>query len=216
MFSDDTADSDWSPSVAEEAPGKQTRKTIGARAAKRGPYKRSINSINIKDKKERKKLQNVEAARRYRDKKKNEQSTIESEESILEKKNKALQEKVSDIESEIKTLKKLMVELGLIKVEWIREPNVFARREYSLNLIALMSILFIEISKVRIRKPTHPINWFLDLDQVTEDHRRYKFQGSIWIVQSFLLWPILVKFSKRNTMARSLFLAKYLVTWKWR
>lgn len=117
MFSDDTADSDWSPSVAEEAPGKQTRKTIGARAAKRGPYKRSINSINIKDKKERKKLQNVEAARRYRDKKKNEQSTIESEESILEKKNKALQEKVSDIESEIKTLKKLMVELGLIKVE---------------------------------------------------------------------------------------------------
>ncbi|TRY68703.1 hypothetical protein TCAL_02459 [Tigriopus californicus] len=116
-FSDDTADSDWSPSTNDEAPGKQVRKTIGARAAKRGPYKRSTHSTNIKDKKERKKLQNVEAARRYRDKKKNEQSTIETEESILEKRNLTLQGKVSDIESEIKTLKKLMVELGLIKVE---------------------------------------------------------------------------------------------------
>jgi hypothetical protein len=82
--------------------------------SKRGPYKRSAYH-NIRDKKERKKCQNVEAARRYRDKKKAEADVVESEESILDGKNKALKSKAAEIENELKTLKKLMVELGLVK-----------------------------------------------------------------------------------------------------
>ena len=75
----------------------------------------SLGALTIKDKKERKKLQNVEAARRYRDKKKAEQSVIDTEEEALAKKNGALKGKVNEIENELKTLKKLMAELGLIK-----------------------------------------------------------------------------------------------------
>lgn len=70
----------------------------------------------IIDKKERKKVQNVEAARRYRDKKKNEQQLLDEEMEELEKKNKILKGKVQEKESELKTLKKLMAELGLIKI----------------------------------------------------------------------------------------------------
>ena len=72
----DSSDSEWVPSPAPaKAQGKKKTpeaSTIAkvapiarGRVQKRGPYKRSTHS-NIKDKKERKKLQNVEAARRYR------------------------------------------------------------------------------------------------------------------------------------------------------
>jgi len=70
----------------------------------------------IKDRKERKKMQNVEAARRYRDKKKAEESKVETEEKQLMKKNLALKETLNGIEGELNTIKKLMTELGLIKL----------------------------------------------------------------------------------------------------
>ena len=57
----------------------------------------------------------MEAARRYRDKKKAEQNVIETEEEGLARKNGELKGKVNEIENELKTLKKLMAELGLIK-----------------------------------------------------------------------------------------------------
>jgi len=76
-----------------------------------------INKIrSVKDRKERKKMQNVEAARRYRDKKKTEESKIESEEKQLMKKNATLKETLNGIEGELNTIKKLMTELGLIKL----------------------------------------------------------------------------------------------------
>ena len=93
---------------------KATAKTAGSIVKKRGPYKRN-GANTIKDKKERKKLQNVEAARRYRDKKKAEQSVIETEEEGLVRVNGELKGKLSEMENEVKTLKKLMAELGLIK-----------------------------------------------------------------------------------------------------
>merc|ERR1719367_1085894 len=65
---------------------------------------------------ERKKMQNVEAARRYRDKKKAEENKVEEEERLLLKKNSELKETLNGIEGELNTIKKLMTELGLIKL----------------------------------------------------------------------------------------------------
>jgi cyclic AMP-dependent transcription factor ATF-4 len=76
-----------------------------------------VNKIKtVKDRKERKKMQNVEAARRYRDKKKAEESKIDTEERLLLKKNSELKETLGGIEGELNTIKKLMTELGLIKL----------------------------------------------------------------------------------------------------
>lgn len=68
------------------------------------------------DRKERKKLQNVEAARRYRDKKKQDEQRQGTEEKQLQTKNDQLKETLSGIEAELTTIKKLMTELGLIKL----------------------------------------------------------------------------------------------------
>jgi len=103
------SDESWSP---ESCPSsgrprrKPTERKGGVRKAK----------STIVDKKERKKHQNVEAARRYRDKKKNEQQLLDEELDELTQKNVDLKSKVSEKENELRTLKKLMIELGLIKV----------------------------------------------------------------------------------------------------
>merc|ERR1712073_70821 len=78
-----------------------------AKANRKAPY--------IKDKKERKKQQNVEAARRYRDKKKSELLNVEGEEQTLADKNKVLKSEVSDLEVKVRTMKQLMAELGILK-----------------------------------------------------------------------------------------------------
>merc|ERR1712141_159925 len=57
----------------------------------------------------------VEAARRYRDKKKAEQNGVEFEEEALVARNKELKSQVSELEAEMKTMKKLMKELGILK-----------------------------------------------------------------------------------------------------
>lgn len=123
VFDQDSSDSDWSPSPVESPKRRGVKRGRPAKAdleipppRSRGPYKKR-GRLDVTDKKERKKLQNVVAARRYRDKKKNEQNTIESEEQQLADKNKALREKLSEMESEFKTLKKLMVELGLVNIK---------------------------------------------------------------------------------------------------
>jgi len=67
------------------------------------------------DRKERKKAQNRTAAFRYREKKKTEQDSAEEELEALEDKNIRLKEKLSEMETEFKYLKKLMVEAGLGK-----------------------------------------------------------------------------------------------------
>merc|ERR1712038_1426808 len=114
------SDSDWSPGPSPvPAPSNKRKKRAAVKntktnGKKRGPYKLSTYH-NIKDKKERKKAQNVEAARRYRDKKKVESDSVFTEEAILAERNKALRSKAAEIENEVKTLKKLMIELGLVK-----------------------------------------------------------------------------------------------------
>lgn len=97
-------DSEWIP---------ETRK--GRPVVKRSTHKKKRSEPYITDKKERKKRQNVEAARRYRDKKKAEQSDVETEESILASRNKILKGEVAELEAELKTMKKLMTELGILK-----------------------------------------------------------------------------------------------------
>merc|ERR1711878_39582 len=127
---DQDSDSDWSPgSSPAPTPSKRKKKaavknsktkcgrvdkiTPKTNGRKRGPYKLSTYH-NIKDKRERKKAQNVEAARRYRDKKKAETDSVFAEETKLAEKNKALRSKAAEIQNEVKTLKKLMIELGLV------------------------------------------------------------------------------------------------------
>lgn len=125
--SNHSSDSEWLPdhdqatnhqskqeASSKKKPGRklQERKTSNASKAisKRITKMRSIN-----DRKERKKWQNVEAARRYRDKKKAEEAQVGAEESALIQKNVELKGKLHGIEGELNTLKKLMKELGLIK-----------------------------------------------------------------------------------------------------
>lgn len=106
VASSESDDSEWSPGP-QVSKGRPPVKRSKAKSGRKTPY--------VTDKKERKKLQNVEAARRYRDKKKAEQSEAEVEEQALVARNKVLKTEVSDLEAEVKTLKKLMVELGLLK-----------------------------------------------------------------------------------------------------
>lgn len=121
---DSASDPEWSPDSPVAATSSKrrskksstsitTKKTQSGRISKR---KSPAKYDGVKDKKERKKLQNVVAARRYRDKKKNELQELEEEEEELKEKNRELQEKLEDMSSELKTLKKLMLELGMVKV----------------------------------------------------------------------------------------------------
>jgi len=102
------SDPDWTPvGSPKTSKGRPTVKRKAKSSRKAAPY--------IKDKKERKKLQNVEAARRYRDKKKSELNDVESEEQTLADKNKGLKSEVADLEVKVRTMKQLMVELGILK-----------------------------------------------------------------------------------------------------
>merc|ERR1711894_602453 len=107
------SDSDWTPDSPKASKGRPPVKRTSMKA------KSSRKNVGctpfIKDKKERKKHQNVEAARRYRDKKKSEQENVESEEQALANKNKGLKSEVSDLEVKVRTMKQLMVELGILK-----------------------------------------------------------------------------------------------------
>lgn len=109
------SDSDWSPE--EEAPKRKPGRKPSARQPLtfQGGRVTKKSYKTIKDKKERKKLQNVEAARRYRDKKKLKELEAENEEQMLIRKNRDLKEQLRDVENEMKTMKRLMVELGIFK-----------------------------------------------------------------------------------------------------
>jgi len=105
----DPIDPDWTPDSPKTTKGRPLVKRTPAKAksSRKAPY--------IKDKKERKKQQNVEAARRYRDKKKSEFINVESVEQTLADKNKDLKSEVSDLEVKVRTMKQLMAELGILK-----------------------------------------------------------------------------------------------------
>merc|ERR1740122_635752 len=90
------SDSDWTPDSPKASKGRPPVKRTSLKA--KSSRKNQVGTPFIKDKKERKKHQNVEAARRYRDKKKSEQENVESEEQTLADKNKGLKSEVSDLE----------------------------------------------------------------------------------------------------------------------
>lgn len=104
-------DSDWSPAVVagNNNISKQQRKK----------YQRKVRSVYPpvnpypREKKERKKAQNRTAAYKYREKKKAEWEKVDMELDELMTKNSLLKKKVSDMELELRCLKKLMMETGL-------------------------------------------------------------------------------------------------------
>merc|ERR1712061_610010 len=102
-------DSEWTPTTSKGRP------LVNRNAAKKSSSNRK-SPYYIKDKKERKNHQNVQAARKYRDKKKEEQNKIENEEQFYATKNNELKSQVAELEAEVKTMKKLMTELGIIKM----------------------------------------------------------------------------------------------------
>jgi len=106
-------DPEWSPSPASLAsPPSQTKPR--KKYARSKPLKAPVGPYPT-DKKERKKAQNRTAAFRYREKMKSQQETVEEELEELEEKNNNLKEKLTEMETEFKYLKKLMIEAGLGK-----------------------------------------------------------------------------------------------------
>merc|ERR1719334_369347 len=104
-------DPEWSPSPAsvssQAGPMRPRKKYARSKPpqAPTGPYPT--------DKKERKKAQNRTAAFRYREKMKRQEDNVEEELEALEDKNSNLREQLSEMETEFKYLKKLMMEAGL-------------------------------------------------------------------------------------------------------
>merc|ERR1719322_781665 len=104
-------DPEWSPSPAsvssQSGPMRPRKKYARSKPpqAPTGPYPT--------DKKERKKAQNRTAAFRYREKMKKQEDSVEEELEALEDKNTNLREQLSEMETEFKYLKKLMMEAGL-------------------------------------------------------------------------------------------------------
>merc|ERR1711915_496703 len=104
---------EWSPSPASvssksgSGPMRPRKKYARSKPpqAPTGPYPT--------DKKERKKAQNRTAAFRYRGKMKRQEDNVEEELEALEDRNSNLREQLSEMETEFKYLKKLMMEAGL-------------------------------------------------------------------------------------------------------
>merc|ERR1712024_148995 len=119
-----TCDSDpeWTPSPAPLSPAQlslisrkpEQTKTRKKYARPKPPSPPCVAPYPV-DKKERKKAQNRTAAFRYREKKKSEQDLAEEELEALADRNSQLKEKLTEMETEFKYLKKLMVEAGLGK-----------------------------------------------------------------------------------------------------
>jgi len=101
---DEDSDPTWSPKSPEVKKRPYFRRSLEAKHKLKGV-----------DKKERKKRQNVEAARRYRDKKKNEQHLVDGELNELVELNTSLKQQVTEKTNELKTLLKIMTDLGMIK-----------------------------------------------------------------------------------------------------
>jgi len=115
--SDDDEDGDpaWQPEHPQKRrPGRKRENRVSLAAPPHGGVSKK-SYRNIKDRKERKKIQNVEAARRYRDKKKQEQVEMEAEEAVERARNMKLRGQLKDIQSEVNTMMKLMKELGMLK-----------------------------------------------------------------------------------------------------
>lgn len=81
--------------------------------AKATPY--DYDQDDVSNKRLRKKMQNKNAATRYREKKRQEKETLQEQEVRLSDKNKELREKVESLQREIKYMKELMNEINKAK-----------------------------------------------------------------------------------------------------
>jgi hypothetical protein len=97
-------DPDYIPSISPEKRSKSSK----ASKSRASPYDKPIEKV---DRKERKRIQNRNAAIRYREKKRAERGTIHSEEDILQDKNKELKTKVEHLSNEINYMKTLLKEV---------------------------------------------------------------------------------------------------------
>merc|ERR1711936_1412834 len=116
------SDTEWTPSPAPLSPAQLSllsRKPEQTKTRKKYARSKPTSPPCVApypvDKKERKKAQNRTAAFRYREKKKSEQDLAEEELEALADRNIRLKEKLTEMETEFKYLKKLMVEAGLGK-----------------------------------------------------------------------------------------------------
>lgn len=101
-------DPDYIPTSSPEKRSKRSCKSSKASKSRASPYDKPIEKM---DRKERKRIQNRNAAIRYREKKRAERGTIHSEEDILQDKNKELKTKVEHLSNEINYMKTLLTEV---------------------------------------------------------------------------------------------------------
>jgi len=108
-------DPDWTPEPTAKSRVGRPRSSASSIATGRPSLtKAKRKHPYATNRKERKKQQNVEAARRYRDRKKGEQNIQETEVELLNHKNNQLKSEVEKLEAEVKTMKRIVGELGLI------------------------------------------------------------------------------------------------------
>ena len=106
-------DPDWAPSPSTAL---HTVSATSTTIRKKYQRTKAPNPPSVKypkEKKERKKAQNRTAAFRYREKKKGELDLVEQEMELLQEKNVGLREHLTEMETETKLLKKLMIQAGL-------------------------------------------------------------------------------------------------------
>lgn len=92
-----------------------SRKTKRESKSRATPY--DVGTPVVGDKKVRKKVQNKNAATRYRVKKRNEKQSLQEQESEMSDKNKELREKVESLQREISYMKELMSEIQKAKLK---------------------------------------------------------------------------------------------------
>jgi len=105
-----------SSQVSDESFTKLKSKSKSKRSkAKASPYDSDYSVGTVTDKRQRKKMQNKNAATRYRVKKRNEKETLQEQEVRLSDKNHELKEKVESLQREIQYMKELMHEINKAK-----------------------------------------------------------------------------------------------------
>ncbi|KAL4241114.1 bZIP transcription factor [Mactra antiquata] len=104
-----------SSQVSDESFTKLKSKSSKRNKVKTSPYDSDYETCNISDKRLRKKMQNKNAATRYRVKKRQEKETLQEQEVRLSDRNKELREKVESLQREIQYMKELMHEINKAK-----------------------------------------------------------------------------------------------------
>merc|ERR1712117_857953 len=108
------SDSDWSPGPSPVPTPSNKRKK---RAAVKNTKTKSgrVEKITPKNNGKKRGPYKLSTYHNIKDKKKAESDSVFAEEAQLAERNKKLRSKAAEIENEVKTLKKLMIELGLVK-----------------------------------------------------------------------------------------------------